>query len=37
MPSYDSTHKDCNNINDCSLPPIGYCIITTENIEHMDF
>jgi hypothetical protein len=37
MPSYDSTHKDCNNINDCSLPPIGYCIITTENIETYGF
>ena len=37
MPSYDSTHKDCNNINNCSLPHVGYCIITTENIETYGF
>ena len=37
MPSYDSTHKDCKNINNCSLPPVGYCIITTENIETYGF
>ena len=37
MPSYDPTHIDCNNINNCSLPPVGYCIITTENIETYGF
>ena len=24
-------------INNCSLPPVGYCIITTENIETYGF
>ena len=33
MPCYDSTHHGCNNINNIGLPPCGYCIITTENIE----
>lgn len=37
MPSYDSKHINCNNINNCSLPPVGYCIITTENIETYGF
>lgn len=34
MPSYDSKHIDCNN---CNNPPVGYCIITTENIETYGF
>jgi len=33
MPCYDSTHPDCSNINMVGHPPVGYCIITTENIE----
>ena len=33
MPNYDTRHIDCNNINNSSLPPVGYFIITTENIE----
>lgn len=37
MPNYDSTHIDCNNINNSSLPPVGYFIITTENIETFGF
>ena len=37
MPCYNSNHPDCNNINNLSLPPVGYCIITTENIETYDY
>lgn len=37
MPSYDSKHIDCNNCNNCNYPPVGYCIITTENIETYGF
>jgi hypothetical protein len=37
MPSYDSYHPDCNNINNSSLEPVGYCIITTDNIETYGF
>lgn len=37
MPCYDSNHPDCNNINNCSQQPVGYCIITTENIDTFDY
>lgn len=37
MPCYDSNHHDCNNINDYSQQPVGYCIITTENIDTYDY
>lgn len=37
MPCYDSNHPDCNNINNKSLPPVGYCIITNEPIETYDY
>ncbi len=37
MPCYDSSHSDCNNINNDKLGPVGYCIITTENIETYGF
>ena len=37
MPCYDSSHSDCNNINNDQLGPVGYCIITTENIETYGF
>jgi hypothetical protein len=37
MPSYDTKHIDCNNCNNNSSPPVGYCIITTENIETYGF
>jgi len=37
MPCYDSNHPDCNNINNLMQQPVGYCILTTENIETFDY
>lgn len=35
MPSYNSFHPDC--CNNPSSQPVGYCIITTENIDTFGF
>jgi len=37
MPYYDSNHPDCNNINNNGSQPVGYCILTTENIETFEY